>query len=113
MAHQIAFEELVHLAVELSPIGNIVTDAEGTIVLANAEIERLFGYPRDELLGRSIDILVPTAMRAAHNDYRVGFVGHPEARRMGVGRDLYGMRKDGSKVPVEIGLNPVQTSNGL
>jgi PAS domain S-box-containing protein len=112
MTHQIASEEIVRLTVELSPSGMIMTDADGKIVLVNAEVERLFGYRRDELLGRSIDILVPKEMRAAHDGYRQGFVARPEARRMGVGRDLYGMRKDGSKVPVEIGLNPIHTSDG-
>jgi PAS domain S-box-containing protein len=112
MTHPIASEEIVRLTVELSPSGMIMTDADGKIALVNAEVERLFGYHRDELLGRSIDILVPTEIRAVHAGYRASFAAHPEARRMGVGRDLYGMRKDGSKVPVEIGLNPIHTSDG-
>jgi PAS domain S-box-containing protein len=62
----------------------IMTDAGGKIVLVNAEVERLFGYPRDELLGRSIDILVPTAERAGHGGHRASFVDNPESRRMGV-----------------------------
>jgi PAS domain S-box-containing protein len=106
-------EEIVRLAVDACPSGMIMTDAGGTIVLVNAEVERLFGYPRDELLGGSIDILVPTAERAGHGGHRASFVDNPESRRMGVGRDLYGLRKDGTKVPVEIGLNPIRTSAGL
>jgi len=113
MARQIASEEIIRLAVELSPSGMMMTNSDGTIVLVNAEVERLFGYAREELLGQSVDILVPMSMRAAHESDRASFMAHPEARRMGVGRDLYGMRKDGSKVPVEIGLNPINTSDGL
>jgi PAS domain S-box-containing protein len=106
-------EEIVRLAVDACPSGMIMTDASGKIVLVNAEVERLFGYPREELLGGSIDILVPTSERAGHGGHRASFVGNPESRRMGVGRDLYGMRKDGTKVPVEIGLNPIRTRAGL
>jgi PAS domain S-box-containing protein len=106
-------EEIIRLAVEACPSGMIMTDAGGRIVLLNAEVERLFGYAREELLGASIDILVPTAVRAVHRGHRAGFIERPQARRMGVGRDLYGVRKDGSKVPVEIGLNPIRTGDGL
>lgn len=113
MTGQIVSEEIVRLAVEACPSGMIMTDAGGKIMLVNAEIERLFGYRREELLGQSIDILVPTSARAAHGGHRAGFVDCPEARRMGVGRDLYGVRKDGVEVPVEIGLNPIRTSAGL
>jgi PAS domain S-box-containing protein len=85
-----------------------MVDHEGTIILVNRETERLFGYPRDELLGRSIEILVPTPMRGSHPDFREGFHTEPRARAMGAGRDLYGRRKDGTEVPVEIGLSPVE-----
>jgi PAS domain S-box-containing protein len=91
----------------------IMTDADGKIVLVNAEAERLFGYGREELLDQSIDMLVPAAGRGLHGGRRASFVARPEARRMGVGRDLFGMRKDGSQIPVEIGLNPIQTRDGL
>ena len=105
--------EMVRLAVEACPNGMIMTDANGTIVLVNAEVERLFGYTRAELLGSSIDMLVPAAVRAAHGGHRACFVDRPEARRMGVGRDLYGVRKDSAQIPVEIGLNPIRTREGL
>jgi PAS domain S-box-containing protein len=91
----------------------IMTDASGKIVLVNAEAERLFGYRRAELLGHSIDILVPAAAHGAHRMHRRDFVERPEARRMGVGRDLYGVRKDGTSIPVEIGLNPIPTAGGM
>lgn len=113
MATGISFDEIVRLAVEACPSGMIMTDAAGKILLVNAETERLFGYRRDELLGNSIDILIPTTMRAAHGGHRACFVEQPETRRMGVGRDLYGLRKDGTQIPVEVGLNPIRTREGL
>jgi PAS domain S-box-containing protein len=106
-------EEKFRLVVEASPSGMVMTDATGTIALVNAEAERLFGYAREDLLGESIDILLPTAARAGHHVHRAGFVERPEARRMGAGRDLYGVRKDGTSIPVEIGLNPIRTSEGM
>ena len=113
MPDRLASEEIVRLAVEACPSGMIMTDAEGKIVLVNAEAERLFGYRREELLDRSIDLLVPEAGRALHGSHRASFTANPQARRMGVGRDLYGVRKNGTQIPVEIGLNPIQTKDGL
>jgi PAS domain S-box-containing protein len=105
--------DVFRLAVEASPIGQIMTDAAGKIVLVNAEAERLFGYQRDELIGKSVDILVPAAIRGVHGAHRANFEARPEARRMGAGRELFGVRKDGSEIPIEIGLNPIRTANGL
>jgi PAS domain S-box-containing protein len=99
-------DEIIRLAV-------ILTDANGKILLVNSEVERLFGYNREELLSQSIDILVPTATRGRHSGHRASFVAYPEARRMGVGRDLFGVRKDGRQIAVEIGLNPIETGDGL
>ena len=113
MPDRLASEEIVRLAVEACPSGMIMTDAGGQIVLVNAEAERLFGYRREELLGRSIDILVPETGRAPHGGHRASFIAKPQARRMGVGRELYGVRKDGAQIPIEIGLNPIQTKDGL
>jgi PAS domain S-box-containing protein len=113
VTHATNNDEIIRLAVEASPSGMIMTDAAGNIVLVNAEAERLFGYRRDELIGRSIDILVPAAMRDGHAAHRQSFIAQPQTRHMGIGRDLYGVRKDGAQIPVEIGLNPIRTRDGL
>ena len=104
--------DLYRLAFELSPSGIIVIDASGAIVLANREVERLFGYSRDELSGQTIDILVPERFRSRHPGFRQTFFHNPQARPMGAGRDLFGLRKDGSEIPVEIGLKPITTDRG-
>jgi PAS domain S-box-containing protein len=113
MTEQKLAEEKFRLAVDASPSGIIMIDADGKIVLANAETERMFGYGRGELLGGPIDILVPADLRERHAVHRDRFHARPEARRMNQGRELHGLRKDGSEFPVEIGLNPIQTPSGL
>jgi two-component system sensor kinase FixL len=106
-------EELFHLATEASPSGTILVDQQGRILLVNAHTERLFGYNRDELVGKQVEILVPERFARAHAGERVQFFAAPEVRAMGGRRDLFGRRKDGTEFPVEIGLNPIQTPNGL
>src|ERR1041385_1660348 len=106
-------DQRLRAAVASAPSGLIMTDAEGRMVLVNRETERLFGYPREELLGRSIEILVPERFRANHPGFRAGFMADPKVRAMGAGRELFGVRKDGSEVRVEIGLTPVATPEGL
>ncbi|MCC5869218.1 MAG: PAS domain S-box protein [Gammaproteobacteria bacterium] len=105
--HDTHDSELFRMAVEMAPAGIIAVDAAGIILLVNQEVERLFGYTRDELIGQSVDRLVPERFRASHPAHRDGYLTEPRTRPMGSGRDLYGLRKDGSEVPVEIGLNPV------
>lgn len=100
-------EKRLRLIVDAAPNGMLMIDRSGTIVLVNAQIERLFQYRRDELLGRPIELLVPVAFREKHPDYRDNFFSEPKTRAMGVGRDLFGLRKDGTQIPVEIGLNPL------
>jgi PAS domain S-box-containing protein len=100
-------------AVESSPNGMVMIDREGKIVLVNREIERLFGYGREDLLGHPIETLVPDELRDRHPALRDGFFTDPQTRAMGVGRELFGRRKDGRRVPVEIGLNPLETDEGL
>ncbi|MEO8200989.1 MAG: PAS domain S-box protein [Gemmatimonadota bacterium] len=99
--------------VESAPSGMIMVDRKGTIILVNRETERLFGYPRQELTGQSIELLVPERLRPGHPAFRTQFFADPKTRSMGAGRDLFGLRKDGREIPVEIGLNPLETDEGL
>jgi PAS domain S-box-containing protein len=99
-------------AVESAPSGMIMTDRSGQIVLVNHEAERLFGYAREELLGKPIEMLVPERVRGRHPLFRLDFLKNPQTRAMGAGRDLFGLRRDGTEVPVEIGLNPIETDEG-
>jgi PAS domain S-box-containing protein len=106
-------EEKFRLAVEASPSGIVLVDGEGKIVLVNAHVEELFGYRREELVGKLVDILVPERLRAGHPAHRAKFVAKPEAVVIGAGRELFARRKDGSQFPVEIGLNPIDTPDGI
>jgi PAS domain S-box-containing protein len=101
------------IAVESSPSAVVMVDGDGRILLVNAKTEELFGYRRDELVGESVEVLVPERFRELHPDLRRGFFRQPDVRSMGVGRDLYGRRSDGSEFPVEIGLNPIRTPEGM
>jgi PAS domain S-box-containing protein len=113
MPGPIPFDDaLVRLAFDLSPSGMLAVDSAGAIVAANREAERLFGWPREELIGRSIEELVPERFRGRHPGHRSAFMGDPHARPMGAGRDLFGLRRDGTEFPVEIGLNPVTSDRG-
>ena len=99
--------------VEAAPYGMVMVDAKGGIVLCNARIERMFGYDRTELLGRSMDMLLPERYRAAHVHHRDNYRAAPALREMGAGRDLMALHKDGREFPVEIGLNPVPGDQGM
>jgi PAS domain S-box-containing protein len=103
-------EDLLNAVIEGSPYAKVLVNADGRIVLVNAQTEALFGYSRAELLGMSIDQLVPERFRRGHPELRDNFAAAPSARAMGAGRDLYGRRKDAGEVPIEIGLNPITTS---
>ncbi|WP_246099424.1 PAS domain-containing sensor histidine kinase [Methylibium rhizosphaerae] len=98
---------------ESAPDAMVIVDQRGEIVLANSQAVRLFGWARDELLGKRIEILVPQRFHAAHPGHRGGFFANPKVRAMGAGLDLHGLRKDGSEFPVEISLSPLQTEEGL
>jgi methyl-accepting chemotaxis protein len=95
------------LVVEAAPIGFVSIDHDGTIQMVNAQVEKLFGYRREELLGRPIEVMLPPRFRENHPRHRTGFFSDPRARLMGVGRDLAGLRKDGTEFPIEIGLNSI------
>jgi PAS domain S-box-containing protein len=98
---------------ESAPVAMVMVARSGTIVLANSQAEGLFGYGGRELLGQPLEILVPERFRSRHPAYREGFFADLSARPMGAGRDLYGLRRDGSEVPIEIGLNPIATADGV
>jgi PAS domain S-box-containing protein len=102
-------EERFRLAVEAAPNAMVMTGGDGRIVLANAQAEKLFGYAQAELLGQPIELLVPERYRGGHGAHRSSFAAQPSARAMGAGRDLFGRRKDGREVPIEIGLNPIRS----
>ncbi|HSC46780.1 MAG TPA: PAS domain S-box protein, partial [Gammaproteobacteria bacterium] len=101
-------ERRFYTMVEGAPNAMLMVDAQGDITLVNRQTEELFGYTRAELVGQSIERLVPPRFRAQHPGLRVGFQREPQMRAMGAGRDLYALRKDGTEIPVEIGLNPVE-----
>ncbi|MEX3959001.1 PAS domain S-box protein [Trinickia sp. EG282A] len=106
-------QQLFQQVVEAAPNAMVMADRDGRIVFGNAQMEKLFGYSREELLGISVDRLVPERFRAAHADFRHAFYADLKTRPMGMGRDLFALRKDGSEFPVEIGLNPVTTDEGV
>ncbi len=106
-------EEQFRLVVEAAPSAMIMVDSEGQITLVNTQVENVFGYGRQELIGHSIEMLVPERFRSHHIGYRRGYFDDARARPMGAGRELFGLRKDGSEVPIEIGLNPIHTAEGL
>jgi PAS domain S-box-containing protein len=105
-------ESQLRLVIEASPTGMLMVDANGTIVLVNAQVEQLFGYDREELMGQTIEMLVPERYRHQHARFRMAFFDELLTRAMGAGRDLFGLRKDGSEVPIEVGLNPLATPRG-
>jgi PAS domain S-box-containing protein len=106
-------EERFRLAVEAAPSGMVMSDADGRIVMVNAHTETLFGYDRDELVGERIELLVPERFKPGHPAYRETYTRQPRSRPMGAGRDLFARRKDGTEVPVEIGLSSIETSDGV
>jgi PAS domain S-box-containing protein len=97
---------------ESTPDGIVMVNSSGRIVLANSQAERLFGYERGELLGKTIEHLIPERFRQGHVGHRLAYIGHPHQRAMGAGLELYGLRKDGSEFPVEISLSPLETEEG-
>ncbi len=105
-------QELYKKIVEAAPTAGIMINQSGEIVLVNAQTERLFGYPRKEMLGQKVEMLIPKRMRRNHPSMRDQYFEKRQARDMGVGRDLYGERNDGHEFPIEIGLSPIETDEG-
>jgi PAS domain S-box-containing protein len=106
-------EEKFQLVLDAAPNAMIMVDSAGVITFANAPAATVFGYSLSELIGRHIETLIPERFRDRHVGYRKGFLFEPSSRAMGAGRDLFGRRKDGSEFPVEVGLNPIRTTEGL
>ncbi len=106
-------EEKFQLVLDAAPNAMIMVDSAGVITFANASATTVFGYSLSELIGRHIETLIPERFRDRHVGDRKGFLSEPSSRAMGAGRDLFGRRKDGSEFPVEVGLNPIHTTEGL
>ena len=107
-----SLDTLMRFAFECAPNGAVITDANGVILDVNSQTELCFGYSRTELLGQTIEVLLPERYRQAHLIQRLNFIAEGQPRLMGGGRNLLARRKDGAEFPVEIGLNPVKAQDG-
>jgi PAS domain S-box-containing protein len=110
---QTRLERRFRQLLEAAPDAIAEVSADGRIVMVNRVAEEMFGYVRDELLGQSVDVLVPDAIRHTHYRHRDSYLEHPRTRPMGTGLELHAKRRDGSLFPVEISLSPIQTEGGI
>ncbi|MGO9834303.1 MAG: PAS domain S-box protein [Polyangiaceae bacterium] len=98
---------------EAAPDAIVVVDGAGTIVIVNSQTENLFGYRREQLIGKPIETLVPERFRRGHVGHRTDYFSDPKVRGMGSGLELYGLRRDNTEFPVEISLSSLDTEDGL
>jgi len=98
---------------ESAPDAMVIVNEEGKIQLANKQAEKLFGYPTEELFGKSVEILIPNRFAGTHSAHRDGFFANPKTRGMGQGKELYGVNKNGVEIPIQISLSPLKTEEGL
>jgi PAS domain S-box-containing protein len=106
-------EDTARALLESASEGILLIDLNGRITLVNAAAERMFGYDHDELVGQTLEILLPERIRATHHEHRARYFARPRVRPMGTGLDLAGRRKDGTEFPVEISLSYVQAAEGM
>lgn len=108
-----AAEEKFQIVFESSPNAQIMVDISQCVVHVNKQTEKMFGYSRQELAGQKIDNLIPSRFRENHHLHVSAFFHEPLSRPMGAGRDLFGRRKDGSEIPIEIGLSPLKVDGQM
>src|SRR5205085_5594012 len=106
-------EEKFKALLESAPDAMVIVDETGTISIVNTQLEKLFGYDRQELIGKPVELLIPDRFHGAHQDHRNYFFSRPKTRAMGEGNELFAKRSDGKEIPVEISLSPLLTEEGL
>ena len=105
-------QDTIERLFEFSPDAILVTDGNGVVRAANPRAEQLFGYASEELIDQQVEMLVPARFRGGHPRHRENYSAHPRTRQMGAAMNLFGLRKDGTEVPVDIMLKPIETADG-